>query len=380
MQKYKFMRVVFCLVLPLILVLGCISTVSAKKKKKDKIEVVEAEGLAPLTGKVGQDRKNAVGAAQKRAVELVVGVYVSADSLVSKAMLIEDNITSQTEGFIKKYKILKEKKDEDFYRVKIKAWVKVEDLNTKISNMDLDPEKYGNPSMAFWIDEIIDNESAGTNTVEIELMKPFVDAGFVVSDQKPRDFYKSHSSLLNDDLESLEQLASDIVVLGNAQSVFNTDQGLGGLISYRATVSLKIMMTSTREIITTKNETASGIDITKPAAAKKALESSAGKASKGLSEQVHNYLKERAFPVMVLKNIEGLPQLKRITRSLKTFPTVKDCWTKKYAEGVAQIAFNLKRGTLEEVAKMLEINDNWKFKVLNVGRYELEAEIISEKE
>jgi len=250
---------------------GCASS-NVKRSQGFKVEVVEAEGVAPLSANLGQARQNAVNDAQKRAVESVVGVYVSAASLVSKAQLLEDNITSQTEGYIQDYKIIKERKDNDFYRVNIKAWVKSDDLSKKISEMDVNPKKYGNPLMSFWINEKVDSQAENENIAELGLMKSFVDAGFVVSDQKPQEYYASQSAVLNDNPDNLQKLKADIVVIGDANSTFNTDQGLGGLVSYRANMSFKILMTATKEIITTKSDVASGIDINKPASAKKALQ------------------------------------------------------------------------------------------------------------
>ncbi|MCB4791016.1 MAG: hypothetical protein LHV68_03930 [Elusimicrobia bacterium] len=358
---------------------GCASGQVKTAPQGYKVEVVEAEGLAPLGDDLGLARKNAINEAQKRAVESVVGVYVSAASLVSKAQMLEDNITSQTEGYIQDYKIIKEKKDNDFYKVSIKAWVKSEDLSKKLSEMDVNPKKYGNPLMSFWINEKIDSQSQNSHLAELSLMKSFVDAGFVVSDQKPQEYYSSASAILNDNTDNLQKLKADIVVIGDADSTFNTDQGLGGLVSYRANLSLKILMTATKEIITTKNTVASGIDINKPAAAKKALEEVAQKVSIGMPDEVLKYLKERAFSSIVIKNVKDIAQVKKMINSIKTFPTVKDCWVKNYSEGVAVISLDLKRGALDEVSKMLTINENFNIKIANSGKYEIEAEILSEK-
>jgi hypothetical protein len=372
----KLLKISMCF----LLLLGACASSGSKKKGKVKVEVVEAEGVAPISGDAGQDRNNAISDAQKRAVESVVGVYVSAESLVSKAKLVEDNITSQTEGFIEKYKVLAEKKDDTFYRVYIKAWVRSGDLSRKVEAMDLNPEKYGNPLMSFWIEEKIDSKDQGTKVVELELMKAFIDAGFVVSDHKPQEYYNSRASLLSDNPQNLEKLKADIVILGDAQSTFNTDQGLGGLVSYRASVSFKILMTATREIITTENDMASGVDINRDNSAKKALQNVAEKTSKGLPDEVLKYLKERAFMSLVIKNVADISQLKRLSRSIRVFPTVKDAWVKKYSEKMAVVSLVLKRGTLDEVAKMLELNDNFEIRVENVGKYSIEAQIVSEKE
>jgi hypothetical protein len=367
------------ILISLALIGGCASGGGVKKGASYKVEIVEAEGLAPMTANLAASRQNAVNDAQKRAVESVVGVYVSAASLISKAQTVEDNITSQTEGFIQDYKIIKEKKDNDFYRITIKAWVRADDLSKKLNEMDLNPKKYGNPLMSFWVNEKIDSASQNSNIVELSLMKSFVDAGFVVSDKKPQEYYNSSSAILNDDSNNLKKLNADIVVIGDADSTFNTDQGLGGLVSYRANISFKILMTATREIITTKTDVASGIDINKPAASKKALENVSLKTSKGLPDEVLKYLKERAFSSLVINNIKDIVQVKKLINSIKTFPTVKDCWVKNYSDGTAIISIDLKRGALDEIAKMLTYNDNFNIKINNTGKYEISAEIVSEK-
>jgi hypothetical protein len=357
---------------------GC-ATTETKPTASFKVEIVDAEGLAPLIADIGLSRKNAINDAQKRAVESVVGVYVSADSLVSKAKLVEDYITSKTEGFIQNYKILSEKKDSDFYRVRIKAWVRSEDLSKKISEIDINPQKYVTPSISFWIDEKSDSQPSQTNIAELQLMKMFVDAGFVVSDHKPQEFYKNSTVLLNDNSENLERLKSDIVVIGETSSNFNTDRGLGGLVSYRANLSLKVLMTSTRDIVTTANDAASGIDVNKPASSEKAIQNVARKVGQELPQKVLTYLKDKAFATLVVRNLQDLLETKRLIRSLDSFPTVKDCWVKNYSDKIAVISMDLKRGTLEEIGKMLELNDNFKFKVVNTGKYEMEVEIVSEK-
>jgi len=101
--------------------------------------------------------------------------------------------------------------------------------------------------------------------------------------------------------------------------------------------------------------------------------------AKGLPDEVLKYLKERAFSSIVIKNVKDIAQVKRIINSIKVFPTVKDCWVKNYSEGIAVVSVDLKRGALDEVSKMLTINDNYNFKIVNSGKYEIEAEIVSEK-
>src|SRR5471032_295150 len=72
-----------------LIVSGC-ATSRIKKAKNEEGEVVVAEGIAPYKADDLPGTKAAsLAAAQRSAVELVVGVYVSAKTRVEKAVAIE---------------------------------------------------------------------------------------------------------------------------------------------------------------------------------------------------------------------------------------------------------------------------------------------------
>src|SRR5690349_9373832 len=89
---------------------GCAGSKSTLVKGKTvEGEVVEAEGQAPYNGEdLAGTRAASLAAAQRAAVELVVGVYVSGKTKVEKAVAIEQNILTQASGYIKRYEILSE--------------------------------------------------------------------------------------------------------------------------------------------------------------------------------------------------------------------------------------------------------------------------------
>ena len=98
----------FALCLAVAFFAACSSAKYQIKATAPDTEVVEAEGSAPvINGDLAGSKKTSLHEAMKSALGLVIGVYVSQESLVSKAILIEDNITSQTEGYIEKYDVLK---------------------------------------------------------------------------------------------------------------------------------------------------------------------------------------------------------------------------------------------------------------------------------
>lgn|SRR3989339_972019 len=354
-KSFSLLLAVYCCLLTYVLI-GCASTASHKiKATAPNTEVVEAEGMAPITNNdINGAKKTSLHEAMKNALGLVIGVYVSQEALVSKAMLIEDNITSQTEGYIEKYDILKEWREGEFYKTKIKALVRKEDLSAKLKTLDLEPKKLGNPLVAFNIDESIDGKSSETKYSESELKNKFVEAGFVVSD----------------DVKN-----SDILINGKADSNFNTDQGLGGMISYRASVSCKAIKTGSNDVITTFEETVGGVDVTKMAAAKAAILNGAKKIGQNFPNTVLRFLKERSTVRLTISNIESINKLNDFVRSVRSLIEVRDCFVRNYSNNVASVDLDLKRGSASDIAKRLEQNQNFSLKIAKIGAYDIEAEL-----
>lgn len=333
---------------------GCASTKSKIKATAPNTEVVEAEGMAPIINNdVTGAKKTSLHEAMKNALGLVIGVYVSQEALVSKAILIEDNITSQTEGYIEKYDVLKEWREGEFYKTRIRALVRKDDLSAKLKALELEPKKLGNPAVAFSVKEFIDGQPSDAKYAESELKNRFIGSGFTVSDS----------------------VVSDITVDGKADSNFNTDQGLGGMISYRATVSVKVMKTGSGDVIATDEKTLGGVDVTKPAAAKSSIMNCAKKIGEQLPQTVLKFLRERSIVRLTVSNVENMNKLNDFTKSVRALIEVRDCFVRNYSNGTAMLDLDLKKGTAADIAKRLEQNTNFSIKISKTGAYDIEAEL-----
>jgi len=345
MRKYIFIALWFGL-------WGCAAQRPAIKATEPNTEVVTAEGMAPIiNGDLTGAKKTSLHEAMKSALGLVIGVYVSQEALVSKAVLIEDNITSQTEGYIERYDVLKEWREGDFYKTQIKALVRKEDLSAKIKALDLEPKRLGNPVVGFKVEEYIDGAESKTSYAADELKRKFVEKGFVVA----------------------ESGEPDILVSGRADSSFNTDQGLGGMISYRATVSVRVVKPGSEDVITTSRETLGGVDVARAAAAATAISRAAGKVGADLPQAVLNYLRDRSTVRLVVSNIDSINQLNDLVRSVRALIEVRDCRVRDYSERVAKLDLDMKRGNAADVAKRLEGLQK-PLKVTKTSAYGIEAD------
>ena len=124
-------------------------------------EVVEAEGWSPVDASdpLGT-KKRSLAEAQKKAVEKVVGVYISAKTRVSQAVSVNQNILANVQGYINKYEIVGEKQEEGFYKTRIRALVRYQAVGKDLDRLGLirPDAPPGNPSVQHTAQTRIDLE------------------------------------------------------------------------------------------------------------------------------------------------------------------------------------------------------------------------------
>jgi PBP1b-binding outer membrane lipoprotein LpoB len=340
--------------LSVLLLAGCSGARKSALNSAYETEVVEAEGLAPVVnGDVDGARKTALNEAMKSALGLVVGIYVSQEALVSKAILIDDTITSQTEGYIEKYEILKETRDGDFYKTKIRAHVRKEDLTAKLRKLENEPQKLGNPVIGFDISESVDGKVQETDYAALELKNRFSEAGFMTG----------------------EKDKADILIKGSARSDFNTREGLGGFISYRAGLSVSAVKRGSGETLASLQETAGGIDLNESSAARAAIINSAKKTGDELKDRVLKALREKSVVRVALFKVAGMNQLSDFLKSVRNIPLVRDCWLRNMTGDTASIDVGLRKGNASDLSQLLMKNPKFPVKINRTSSYDLDAEL-----
>ena len=97
----------------------------------DSAEIVNVEGRG-----VGTDKAEALKDAYRDAVERAVGMYVDAEQKMKNDELVEDQILTQSNAYIEKYEVVKEKtKPNGLVEIRIKAEVKKSALTKKLSDV-----------------------------------------------------------------------------------------------------------------------------------------------------------------------------------------------------------------------------------------------------
>ncbi|HAF95349.1 MAG: hypothetical protein A2X34_09140 [Elusimicrobia bacterium GWC2_51_8] len=337
----------------LVAVLGCSSAVKKSSLNPAyETELVEAEGMSPVVnGDTEGAKKAALHDAMRNALGLVVGIYVSQDAMVSKSILIDENITSQTEGYIEKYEVLRESREGDFYKTKIRAHVRKEDLSAKLRQLETEPQKLGNPIIGFDIKEAVDGKDQPSAYAELELKNGFAEAGFMTG----------------------EKDKADILIKGSARSDFNTREGLGGFVSYRASLSVNAVKQGSDETLTTAQETAGGIDLNDSAASRAAIINAAKKSANGLRDKVLKALREKSMVRLNLSNVASLNDLSDFMKSLRNIPVVRDCWLRNYSGSIAAVDVAMRKGGAADLSQLLIKNSKRPLSVGKTSSYELDA-------
>ncbi|MDP2865616.1 MAG: hypothetical protein Q8O90_05175 [Elusimicrobiota bacterium] len=333
---------------------GCGGTRKSALNPAYETEIVEAEGLAPIVGgDVEGARKTSQGEAMKNALGLVVGIYVSQEALVSKSVLIDETITSQSEGYIEKYETLKEWRDGEFYKTRIRAHVRKEDLAAKLRTLETEPQKLGNPVIGFDIKESADSKPQQTNYAELELKNRFSEAGFITG----------------------EKDKADIVIKGEAQTTFNTREGLGGFVSYRAGISVSAVKQGSLETLASAQESAGGIDLNDTAAARASIINAAKKAAGPFKENILKALREKSIVRLNLANVATMNDLSDFTKLLRNIPAVRASWVRGYSGGVAVIDVGMHKGGAADLSQLLLKNSKRPVKINRTSSYDLDAEL-----
>jgi len=86
---------------------------------------IEAEGWAPADARAPEAaRGRALADAQRRAVERVCGVSLSALTRIDDAVVRREKLIAEVRGFVSRYELLGEESDGEFLKVRIRAWIR----------------------------------------------------------------------------------------------------------------------------------------------------------------------------------------------------------------------------------------------------------------
>ncbi|HVO32920.1 MAG TPA: hypothetical protein VMU17_03335, partial [Elusimicrobiota bacterium] len=292
----------------------------------------------------------ALAAAERAAVELVVGVYVNAKTQVDKAVAIQSSILTHATGYIKRYAVLSEGRNGDWYKMKIRALVSTQALHQDLDQLGLLRQApVGNPRVAIFLQEFVGEKENAHGAAARALAQGLINQGFIVvdlpnsakPDEDPTDLAKT-----------LSHASAELLIAGMARAqLLATGKQFGGMSSYRASISFRVLETGSAEVVQTVSETASGLEATPEIASQQALEKAAQLAANDLAT-LPQELSKRAHVDLTISGITSFDVLSRFEKSLDGQAGVKDLFLRSFSQstGVAVLDVLIDQISPQELA------------------------------
>lgn len=295
-------------------------------------EVIEVEAIGDgniIANDLAKARDDAIQDALRNAVEQTVGMLISSETITKNFMTIDDRIYSKSTGYVHKYDIVSEGKENEFvYRVKIKAIVKKGMITDDLAAIGLLLRRKNLPRIMVLIQENNLSTKSGTvidmniNTSETKLMEIMMEKGFTFVDMeavKMKIDKTTAIAAISGDVDAAKNLGlmfgAEIVILGKAVSSVATgmEQKLGGMKSCQADITLRVIDVSNGEIIAVGSQHGAAVHIDEITGGNEAIK----KATELIAKDIIDKILKRWQ-----SDVSGSNKIEMIVYGFKTFNDV----------------------------------------------------------
>lgn len=358
----------------LVAALGCAGNKLKPGFVKDG-EVVEAEGWSPVdpADRLATSRR-ALAEAQKKAVEKVVGVYISAKTRVSRSVHLEQNILADVGGYIRRYEVLREWEEEGFHKTRIRALVLYKKVGEDLKSLGLGGgPPPGNPRVAVRVEAPGEWSEAKHDKASGAVRRALLDRGFAVIN--PDDPAMARAGGEAGALAAARAAGADLLVRGKAEVHPVRDARLAGFISYRARIELEVVKTASGEVVSRRSGEASALDPSAALAEGKALENAGLVAAQGLAGELAEILQARTNVVLRVLGIGDLEAVRRLADDLRLQPEVDAVTLSEYRKEGAELAVTTDKLAGDDFAALLLRMRRYPFQVRAVSPYLVEVSV-----
>ena len=338
----------------------------------------------------GLTKDAAIEQAKRDAVENGLGAYISSETVVT-ATTLSDNIYSKAQGFVKKFNIVKEKKDPDGnWEITISAEV------TQILDLVMQDEvamqtllnSMNRPRIIFLLREenLIDNTP--TDFAETKLLSMFYNKGFDVVDRQLVQALKGepdYEQALGGNVAAAAKIAAmlgaEVIVIGTAK--ISSGGVFYGMTSGQADLNGKIVRADTGEILAVvPNAHGKKPHISPSTAGINAVNEAADKLGQDIirqliqkwSTQQSNFIKV----YIVLKNADfGSYMMFQSFLQAQTVSGIRNAYSKSLNDGVAEYEVEFEGKAMDLAMGLSQTTpDGLNFKVTGMSGNRITAEIV----
>lgn len=341
-------------------------------------ERITVEGYATITeGKKDIARDKAINDAFRRAIEQVVGVMVEAETVVKNFELLSDRIYSQTAGYIKNYKIIGERVEEDVLKLKIEAIVAITTLEKDLDAVGILIRRVGKPRLMLLISEqnIIhdkpsywwgSNGTVSIGVVESILIKKFMEKGFTLVNRHvifagikndPSLAHNLGADLNRDTVLTLAAMGeAEVVVIGEAVAKAGPTIAGTTLRSCQGNISARVVNADDGETLASVSTNAVAVHVNPVTGGTEAFKKAADEMADKLIAQILAKWQRRIGGIHTIKLIiSGLDfstmiDFKRFIK--ENVRGIVEIYERSYRDGTAKLDVEVK-GSAKEIAEEL---------------------------
>ncbi len=348
---------------------------------------VTAEGVAVVQGgNMDIARDAAIQDAQTRAVEQAIGTLIDSQTQVENYQVISDKILQQTKGYIRRYNIVKEVKEDNLLRVTITAEVALSQLNDDLSAIGIlmgqvhkprtmilvAEQNVGQQWYAWWWGSA-QGQQAEMGIIDNTLMDLFAQKGFEMIDHEVASKEMTVTQAYNVQDLSVQQAKTlgmqadaEVVIIGKGLAKLYGNVG-GGLKSVQADLTLRAVRTDTGQVLSTASTHAAAVHISEITAGNDALKKAATEAANQLMGKIlAQYAKETGGTRSVNITITGLASKTQFVKFKDVLRGqirgIKDLHERSFANGVAKISVDSKTSA-QALSDELSLKDFGTFSV-----------------
>lgn len=361
---------------------------------EEAAELIESEGTGAIVqNDMALARDNAINDALRKAVEQAVGMFISSQTIVENFTVIEDNIYSRSQGYIRNYSIASEKSEETLYHVKVKASVKVGTIQNDLSALGLLMSRKGMPRLMVLMTE---RTSAGEgaafqwdptapSVAEEVIQSDFLKDGFTFVDRTSlAKLQKVEGADISNDTARRfgDQVDAELVIAGSATAKSAGNVAGTAMKSYQATVTGRAIRTDNGVVIASATDAASSVHIEDAAGTADAIRKASEKLAANLKAQIiAKWQGEVASVTMVSMTVRGIksyPDFVQFKSVLKSdVRGVKEIYQRSMKTGEAKIDVEV-QGSAQSLADTLAVQrfDGFTVDITNVTENHIELNLI----
>jgi len=352
----------------LIIVLSCLCWGGGATGQEVQTIVVKGESwFEGSDWTIGKDR--ALQDALRKAVEQAVGTMVSSETRVQNFQLLNDEILTQSAGYVQNYNVLSENQNQDkkVYEVTIQASVAVGPIKEKLEALGILLRQVGKPRIMILIAEQNigkqyysywwgheRGEQADLTVAENTIMDHFREKGFdfVDHDVQSKEIKVSPAfrvAELNDRAAITlgQQADAEVVIVGKALAKSVGTIAGTSMKSVQANISLRAIQTDNGRVISSGTEHAAAVHIDEITAGAEALRKASVKISdKMIDDIIKNFQKRVAATTLVQLTVTGLsghPDLLKFKNMIQSqVRGVERIHERSFSGNVAKMELDLK--------------------------------------